>query len=81
MTELKRISVRQNSLAANNRRTLYKSFWYHRWLYLMLVPPIVYYVIFRYLPMYGVVMAFKDFNIIKGILGSPWAGFKHFEYI
>ncbi len=36
---------------------------------------------FHYPPMYGVVIAFKDFNIIKGILGSPWAGLKHFRYI
>lgn len=50
--------------------------------YLMLFPCIIYYIIFKYSPMYGVIIAFKDFNITKGIMKSPWADplFKHFEY-
>ncbi|WP_409341932.1 ABC transporter permease [Paenibacillus sp. MBLB4367] len=51
----------------------------YRVLVLMLVPGMLYYLIFHYIPMYGVVLAFKDFKITEGILGSPWAGFKHFE--
>lgn len=46
----------------------------------MLILPVAYYVIFKYIPMYGAIIAFKDFNPIKGILGSPWVGFKHFEF-
>ncbi len=51
-------------------------------LYVMLLPVIVWYVIFKYVPMYGLVISFKDFNISEGILGSPWTTplFKHFEY-
>jgi putative aldouronate transport system permease protein len=41
--------------------------------------PFVYYVLFRYLPMYGIVLAFKDFSVRRGILGSPWVGLKWFE--
>ncbi|MCM8711847.1 ABC transporter permease subunit [Clostridium sp. SYSU_GA19001] len=48
-------------------------------LYLFILPAIVLTFIFAYLPMYGIVIAFKDFNVLKGILGSPWVGFKHFE--
>lgn len=48
-------------------------------LYVMVLPVIVYYVIFAYFPMYGVTMAFKDFKIKQGILGSPWVGFEHFK--
>lgn len=48
-------------------------------LLIMLIPGIVYFVIFHYIPMYGVTLAFKDLNLIKGILGSPWVGFKHLE--
>lgn len=48
-------------------------------LYLLILPVIVYFVIFEYFPMYGVVIAFKDFIATKGIWGSPWVGFKHFE--
>jgi putative aldouronate transport system permease protein len=53
----------------------------NKYLYLMLIPGIAYYLIFHYLPMYGALIAFKDFSIPKGILGSPWAGFEHFRAI
>jgi len=48
-------------------------------LYLILSPVLAYFIIFEYIPMYGVQIAFKDFFANKGIWGSPWAGFKHFE--
>ncbi|WP_195571324.1 ABC transporter permease [Paenibacillus sp. 1001270B_150601_E10] len=48
-------------------------------LYLMLIPGMLYYLIFHYIPMYGVVLAFKDYHIMEGILGSPWVGLKHFQ--
>ena len=50
----------------------------NKYLYLMAIPIIAYYIIFHYKPMYGALIAFKDFNPMKGILGSPWIGFKHF---
>lgn len=56
-------------------------FWFNRYLYIMLIPALIYYIIFHYVPMYGATIAFKDFNMSKGILGSSWAGFKHFEYL
>jgi len=40
--------------------------------------PVAYFIIFRYLPMYGVQIAFKDFSAAKGIWASPWVGFDHF---
>lgn len=48
-------------------------------LYLFLLPAITYFIIFHYVPMYGVQIAFKDFYATKGIMGSPWVGFEHFE--
>jgi putative aldouronate transport system permease protein len=51
----------------------------YRVLYFMLLPGIVYFIIFHYIPMYGVTLAFKDFIIKEGIIGSPWVGLKHFE--
>jgi putative aldouronate transport system permease protein len=48
-------------------------------LYLFLLPTIVYLIIFQYTPMYGVLIAFKDFSASLGILKSPWVGFEHFE--
>ncbi|MGX7173163.1 ABC transporter permease [Enterococcus ratti] len=47
-------------------------------LYLMILPGILYFVIFKYLPMGGLVIAFQDYQPYLGILGSPWVGFKHF---
>ncbi|MDR3193115.1 MAG: ABC transporter permease subunit [Treponema sp.] len=46
--------------------------------YLCLIPVIAYFVIFHYWPMWGVQIAFRDYNPIDGILGSPFVGFKHF---
>ncbi len=48
-------------------------------LYLMLLPGLIYLIIFKYLPMYGITIAFKDFNLFKGISGSEWVGLKHFR--
>jgi putative aldouronate transport system permease protein len=47
-------------------------------LYLLLIPVLIWYFLFRYLPIYGVQIAFKDFMPFKGIWASPWVGFKHF---
>lgn len=47
-------------------------------LYIMALPIVLYYVLFRYIPMVGTVMAFQKFNIAKGIFGSPWIGFDNF---
>lgn len=50
-----------------------------RYLFLMLIPGLLIYIFFCYLPMYGVVIAFKDFNPMAGILNSPWAGMRYFS--
>lgn len=47
-------------------------------LYLFILPALVYFIVFHYVPMYGVQIAFKDFVAKKGIMGSPWVGFEHF---
>lgn len=51
-----------------------------RWqLYLLVLPALLYILIFNYKPMYGIIIAFKDFSMRKGIWGSPWVGFANFE--
>lgn len=45
----------------------------------MALPVVAYYIIFHYAPMYGAIIAFKEFNPALGIMGSPWVGFKHFK--
>jgi putative aldouronate transport system permease protein len=50
-------------------------------LYLMLLPGILYFVIFKYIPLLGSVIAFQDYNIYKGFLKSDWVGFQWFEQL
>lgn len=48
-------------------------------IYIMLIPVVTYFAIFCYYPMYGAIIAFKDYNPMLGILGSNWAGLQHFK--
>ncbi len=50
-------------------------------LYLLIAFPVLFVVVFNYVPMFGILLAFKDYSIRKGILGSPWAGFKYFRQL
>ncbi len=50
-----------------------------KWLYLMMLLPLIYYAVFCYAPMYGILIAFEDYKIAKGVLGSKWVGFKWFS--
>jgi putative aldouronate transport system permease protein len=56
-----------------------KSFRKHWQLYLLIVPPVLFFLIFKYIPMLNAVLAFKDYNVMKGIWGSPWVGMKYFN--
>ena len=51
----------------------------YKLLYLMLLPGVIYFLIFRYWPIYGLVIAFKDYRALDGILGSPWVGLQNFQ--
>ena len=51
----------------------------HKGAYLIVLPVVVFYILFHYKPMYGLIIAFKNYSPAKGIMGSSWAGFKHFE--
>ncbi len=60
-------------------RRVSKDFKLNKYVYMMAIPMIVYFILFHYIPMYGVTIAFKNFNPRLGILESPWVGFKHFK--
>jgi putative aldouronate transport system permease protein len=51
----------------------------NRYMYIMILPGLVYFIIFKYVPMWGLIISFQDYLPYKGILGSEWVGFKHFE--
>ncbi len=67
------LKTRQGSRLSKN------IYWKQRYLLLLLTPAIVYYIIFHYIPMYGVIIAFKDYKFSTGILGSDWVGLEHFR--
>lgn len=68
-----------NSLRVRNNKRLLHRILINTDLYLLIVPALAVLFIFRYLPIYGIQIAFKDFNIRLGITDSPWVGFKHFQ--
>ena len=60
----------------------FKQYMKRAWpLYVMIVPGIIFVLLFRYYPMYGVVIAFQDFSPAKGFLRSPWVGWENFEFL
>ena len=63
------------------RSRLFMEIWNAKYLYLMLIPFVAWLIMFQYVPMTGIVLAFKEFNAIEGIFGSPGVGLKHFERI
>ncbi|QAY67030.1 ABC transporter permease [Paenibacillus protaetiae] len=68
-------SAKQNSF----KRRFIRDFMLNKYLYLMMIPVIAFYGIFHYAPMYGALIAFKDYSPMKGVLGSDWVGLKNFE--
>lgn len=78
--------MKQNQVALSPKnsghhlgRFLKKELVTNRYLYLLAIPVLAYYIIFHYIPMYGVVIAFKQYDISLGIMGSEWVGFKYFK--
>ncbi len=62
------------------QRSLWKRMWEYRWIYLMLLPSLAFFFIFRYMPMYGIQLAFKNY-VLAGISASPWNNFEHFKFM
>lgn len=58
---------------------LKKDFQKNKGLYVLIIPVVLFYIIFHYGPIYGAIIAFKQYAPAKGIMGSPWVGFKHFK--
>ncbi|MFC0470166.1 ABC transporter permease [Halalkalibacter kiskunsagensis] len=72
-----------NKVSFEVRKTIWqkakKSFNRHWQFYLLIIPPVLYFLIFKYIPMVNSVIAFKDYSVVQGIWGSEWVGLKHFE--
>lgn len=68
-------------LALERVRPITKDVVRDKQLYLLLVPFIAYFILFKYKPMYGLLIAFKDYSVFKGMSGSPWVGLEHFKVL
>ena len=68
-------------MRSKTRTGLVRALKKHKILYLMLLPGILWFIVYRYLPMAGVVIAFKRYSFSQGILGSPWVGLQNFRML
>ena len=64
-----------------NKTKLLVYLWQNKWLYLMMLPAIAWVIVFSYIPMGVITVAFKSFNYMKGIFGSPWCGLQNFKFM
>lgn len=66
------------ALKSEKRKRLLIQLLSQKFLYLMILPGLIYFIVFKYVPMWGLIIAFQDYQPFLGILGSEWVGFKHF---
>ena len=66
------------ALSTNSKKNVLSEVIKHKELYIILLPTVIYYIIFHYFPMIGNIIAFQDYSVASGILGSKWIGWKHF---
>lgn len=65
----------------NRRKAALKSMYRSRWFYVMMLPGLIFFIIFHYVPMFGILVAFQDYNLLKGVWGSTWVGLENFRVI
>lgn len=75
----RRLRRRPPALPGGRRRSPWQLLVHYRWLFVLLAPGVAYFLIFRFWPMWGAQIAFRDYVPFLGIEGSPWVGWKHFE--
>lgn len=73
------LAASRPSMSAVHRKQRLKRLVRNRWLYIMLLPGLLYFIIFKYVPMYGVLLAFKNYQPFLGFMDSEWVGMKHFD--
>ena len=73
------VQVRRVTPRSSRWSVIVNDFKRNKYIYLMLLPVMAYYIVFHYIPMYGAQIAFKDYIPSRGITGSPWIGFENFQ--
>ncbi|WP_333474255.1 ABC transporter permease [Paenibacillus gyeongsangnamensis] len=69
----------QAAAAIGSRPRIGKYLWKHWQIYSMVLPGLLFFVLFKYVPMAGIAIAFQDYNVFSGVLGSKFVGLKHFH--
>lgn len=72
-------NMQVKQLYSQKKKNVWSKIGEYKYLYLLLLPLILFYVVFSYIPMYGITLAFKTFDYSKGIFGSPWNNFQNFK--
>lgn len=75
------VIIAPKPLKLKREMTLGKHLIKYKWLYIFLIPGCLYLLIFKYIPMFGVLIAFKDFSLVRGIWSSSWIGLDNFQYL
>ena len=75
------MSARSTTHIQKRKKSLIKEIIKNKYIYMILIPGLLYYGIFNYAPMYGILLAFKDFRVNEGVWGSPFVGLDHYRYI
>ena len=68
----------KNNSSVTRFQKIKKKFWKDRYLYLIFTLPFLYFVIFHYLPIYGVIISFVNYKPLKGVFGSNWVGLQYY---
>ena len=63
------------------KKSVWLRIWEKRYIYMIVLPGMAFFLLFRYVPMYGIQLAFKEFNIVEGITNSPWVGLQQFRQL
>jgi putative aldouronate transport system permease protein len=77
--ELAEWNEKTRKIRASRSRTVWRGIRRDQYLYLLAVPMLVYFLVFKYVPMWGILIAFKDYTPYVGFMNSPWIGLAHFE--
>lgn len=77
-TAMNKGSIASTTVSSTRFGEMKKQFLASKVYLLLLLPGIIYFIVFKYIPMYGLIIAFKDYNLYKGAASSPWVGMKHF---
>lgn len=71
----------KDRLPVTTRGSTLRYMWKFKALYFISIPGILYFLLFKYVPLLGSVIAFQDYNLFAGVRGSPWVGLAHFEWM